>query len=259
MKYITYIFIFISIPLFSQNNINTKLIIKTQLRANDIVGIDNFNDVVYIQNNSLEINRTTGKINYNNAQLGEITSANAFNPLKINVFYKDFGTVVILDNRLSEITKINFNTLRPFRNISHCSTGNDNTIWIFNQNTQQLEVFDYKLNKTRNKSLPIQEEVVSMASNYNYCWLLTKNNLYKYNYFGILQNKIKNSGFTNMVETNGNIILKKGNSLFYLNKEKNLPIPIKSPNLLINQFLVTNETLYIYNDEILQKFQLKTN
>ena len=98
-----------------------------------------------------------------------------------------------------------------------------------------------------------------MASNYNYCWLLTKNNLYKYNYFGILQNKIKNSGFTNMVETNGHIILKKGNSLFYLNKEKNLPIQIKSPNLLINQFLVTNETLYIYNDEILQKFQLKTN
>jgi len=28
--------------------------------------------------------------------------------------------------------------------------------------------------------------------------------------------------------------------------------------LLINQFLVTNETLYIYADEMLHQFQLKT-
>jgi hypothetical protein len=36
-------------------------------------------------------------------------------------------------------------------------------------------------------------------------------------------------------------------------------LPIITPNLLINQFLVTNETLYIYNSETLQQFQLKTN
>ena len=34
-------------------------------------------------------------------------------------------------------------------------------------------------------------------------------------------------------------------------------IPITHPNLLINQFLVTNETLYIYNDEKLRRYQLK--
>jgi len=256
MKYITYIFIFISIPLFSQNNINTKLIIKTQLRANDIVGIDNFNDVVYIQNNSLEINRTTGKINYNNAQLGEITSANAFNPLKINVFYKDFGTVVILDNRLSEITKINFNTLRPFRNISHISTGNDNTIWCFNQDNQQLELFDYRTNTTRVKTLPINENVVAITSNYNTCWLLTERYLYVYNYFGSLLKKMKNNGYTSLRESNGNIVLKKDNSLFYLKNNTENTIPIELPNLLINRFFVTNETLYIYDDEFLHQYQL---
>ena len=62
-----------------------------------------------------------------------------------------------------------------------------------------------------------------------------------------------------MDESDGAIVLKKGNSLFYLKKESTELSPIKIPNLLINQFLVTNETLYIYNDETLQKFQLKTN
>jgi len=74
-----------------------------------------------------------------------------------------------------------------------------------------------------------------------------------------LISKIKNDGFTNLDESDGNIVLKKGNSLFYLKKESTEIIPVKIPNLLINQFLVTNETLYIYNNETLQKFQLKTN
>lgn len=251
--------VFISVSTFAQEFIEVSFIEDQPLNVDTLVFIDNFDTSYTITNNIFHKTNTLKTISYNNIQLGTIASAHAFNPLKINLFYKDFNTVIILDNRLAEIFKIDFNSLEPFRNISHCSTGNDNTIWIFNQNTQQLEVFDYKLNKTRNKSLPIQEEVVSMVSNYNYCWLLTKNNLYKYNYFGILQSKIKNSGFTNMVESNGNIILQEGNSLFYLKKEKNQPIPIKTTNLLINQFLVTNETLYIYNHEILQKFQLKTN
>ena len=42
-------------------------------------------------------------------QLGEISSIDAFNALKTTVFYRDFNTVIILDNRLSEIMKIDFN------------------------------------------------------------------------------------------------------------------------------------------------------
>jgi len=249
----------ISFSTFSQEFIEASFIEESSLQTDKLVYIDNFDTSYTIKDNVFYKKNALKSISYNNIQLGTITTAHAFNPLKINLFYKDFNTVIILDNRLAEIFKIDFNSLEPFRNVSHCSTGNDNTIWIFNQNTQQLEVFDYKLNKTRSKSLPIQEEVIAMASNYNYCWILTKNTLYSYNYFGILLSKITHSGFTNMIESDGNIILQKGNFLYYLKKDKNQPIPINSPNLLINQFLVTNETLYIYNDEILQKFQLNTN
>ena len=249
----------ISISAFSQEFIETSFISESKLNTDKLVFIDNFDTAYTVKNNVFYKNNGTNIISYNNIQLGTITTAHAFNPLKINLFYKDFNTIIILDNRLAEIFKIDFNRLEPFRNVSHCSTGNDNTIWIFNQNTQQLEVFDYKLNKTRNKSLPIQEEVLDMASNYNYCWLLTKKNVFIYNYFGILLSKIEHSGFTKMVESNGNLVLQKEDSLFFLKKDQQIAIPINSPKLLIKQFSVTNETLYIYNDEILQKFQLKTN
>lgn len=256
MKYINFFFIIFSSVLFSQNEIDTQLINKTKLQVGDIVKIDNFENLIYINNNSIITNRATGSLRYSNVQLGEITSANAFNPLKVNLFYRDFNTVVVLDNRLSEISKINFNTTKLYRIISHISTGNDNTIWCFNQNTQELELFDYRTNTTKAKTLPIAENVIQITSNYNTCWVLTKNYLYVYNYFGSLLKKMKNDGYHSISESNGNIVLQKDNSLFYLKNNTGNVIPIKLPNLLIKQFFVTNETLYIYDDEFLHQYQL---
>jgi hypothetical protein len=71
--------------------------------------------------------------------------------------------------------------------------------------------------------------------------------------------KIENQGYTALIESNENIFLKKENNLFFMKSNQDEILPIITPNLLINQFLVTNETLYIYNSETLQQFQLKTN
>jgi hypothetical protein len=259
MKNVFLLTLFISISIFSQESIETRFIDKAPLNIEKIIDADDFNTVYYINNNVLYKRNDDKTISYNNLQLGNIASANAFNSLKINLFYKDFNTAIILDNRLAEIFKIDFNNRQPYRSVSYISTGNDNTLWVFNQDSQQLEVFDYKNNNTRFKTLPISSGVLDIKSNYNYCWLLTNDYLLIYNYFGTLISKIKNEGFTKIDESDGNIVLKKGNSLFYLKKESTEIIPIKIPNLLINQFLVTNETLYIYNNETLQKFQLKTN
>jgi hypothetical protein len=190
-------------------------------------------------------------------QLGFISSADVFNPLKINLFYKNFNTALILDNRLAEIYKIDFNTKQPYKNVTHISTGSDNTVWIFNQDSQQLELYDYKLDKVRATTLPIQSNVLDMSSNYNYCWLLTETYLYTYNYFGSVISKLKNNGFTALTQDNGNVIVKSGNKLFYIAKDSDILIPIKLPELLINRFLLTNETLYIYDNEMLHQFQLK--
>ena len=153
--------------------------------------------------------------------------------------------------------KIDFNSQSNYKNISHISTGSDNTIWLFNQNTQQIELFDYKTNTTRAKTLPIQSAVIDLKSNFNFCWVLTEKQLYMYDYFGNLIKKINNQGFTSIVIDNENVLLKKDNALFYLRKNSEIIIPINLPNLLINQFFVTNETLYIYDNEMLQQFQLK--
>lgn len=260
MKYtLNFLFILSTLSFSAQESIEASFINQTILNADSIIDIDNFETTYFVKNNVFYKKTTAKTITYNNIQLGNITSVNVYNSLKINLFYRDFNTVIILDNRLAEISKIDFNSIVPYMNVSHISTGYDNTLWLFNQDLQKLELFDYKTKTTRAQTVPVQSAILDLKSNYNYCWLLTKNNLHVYNYFGSLVKKIKNEGYTALVESNENIILKKDNSLYYLKKDSDVPYPIKIPNLLINQFFVTNETLYIYNNEILQQFQLKIN
>jgi hypothetical protein len=260
MKWLSLLCILFSFSVISQETTEATFVSETKLKVDAIVGIDNFGDFYFIDKSVFKLKsdrKKIGDITYNNLQLGELSSANVFNPLKINLFYKDFNTVIILDNRLAEIFKIDFNTTQPYKNISHIATGNDNTLWVFNQDTQQLEIYDYLNQKTRARAMPISSQVLDLKSNFNFCWLLTENNLYSYNYFGSMVLKIKNEGYTALSESNGRVVLQKENSLYLLKKGSDQIEKIEMPELLIKQFLLTNESLYIYVDETLQKFQLK--
>lgn len=250
-------FLIFSITALGQTNIEATLIDQKNIETQNIVSISNFKIAFYTKDAVLYNNDGNKTSSYSNVQLGEISSANAFNNLKINLFYKDFNTAIILDNRLAEIFKIDFNRIQPYINVSHISTGNDNTIWVFNQDTQQLALFDYITNKTRANTLPIATQLMDLKSNYNYCWLLSKEYLYQFNYFGSLTKKIKNENFTAITENNGNLIAQRGKELYYLKKGSDIFVKIDLPELLIKQFLLTNETLYIYANESLLKFQLK--
>jgi len=257
MKAILLFFLGACFSAVSQESIEAKLFKSETIELQSIIGIDNFGVIYMVNDNVFHKIDKSKDLTYSNIQLGKITTANAFNPLKINLFYKNFNTAIILDNRLAEIYKIDFNTLQPYKNVSHISTGYDTNLWIFNMDLQQLELYDYKTNKIKATALPVESNVLDMVSNYNFCWLLTEKHLYKYNYFGSLVEKLENKGFTKLSEDNGNLIIKQKEQLLFLpkNSEKLLPIPLNE--LLIKQFLVTNETLYIYDSKKLHQYQLK--
>ena len=69
--------------------------------------------------------------------------------------------------------------------------------------------------------------------------------------------KIKNDGYTAIQQDNGNLVIQGDQGLYYLKKNTDELSEILGPKLLINQFLLTNETLYIYDSEKLHIYQLK--
>ncbi|WP_426432386.1 hypothetical protein ACPX19_07190 [Winogradskyella sp. HB-48] len=258
MKYLVYFFFLFSLSAFAQDKVQVQIKDSTTIKAKSIFGVDTFGTLYYAtDNNTFNKKMKDTIITYANFQLGEITTANTFNPLKINLFYKDFNTIIILDNRLAEIFKVDFNTLQNYKNVSFVSTGYDNTLWIFNQDLQQLELYDYKANNIKLRTVPVQSEVLDLKSDYNNCYMLTEKYLYIYNYFGSLIAKHPNNGYETMAFSKAHLVLKKEDNLFLLSKDSDKIKPIEQPNLLISQFLVTNETLYIYHDEILRQYQLK--
>ncbi|WP_299128068.1 hypothetical protein [uncultured Winogradskyella sp.] len=258
MQKLFYLLVLVSSTVIAQKQVKTILKDSTVFKAKAIFGVDTFGTLYYTTDDNTFHKKTKDTtITYTNFQLSEITSADAFNPLKINLFYRDFNTVVILDNRLAEVFKIDFNTVQPYTNVSFVSTGFDNTLWIFNQDLQQLELYDYKTNKVRLKTVPVQSQILDLKSDYNNCYMLTENYLYVYSYFGSLIAKHKNTGYKSLAFSKAHLILKKQDKLHILSKKSEDIQPIKHPILLISQFLVTNETLYIYHDEILRQYQLK--
>lgn len=82
------------------------------------------NAVVHFDKNNQE------KFRYANRRSGEITHINVSNPIKIAVYCKDFGQVIILDNTLSLIQEINLFDF-GFSEISAVGVSNDDSFWIY--------------------------------------------------------------------------------------------------------------------------------
>ncbi|RSK39885.1 hypothetical protein [Mangrovimonas spongiae] len=250
--------LFLSTYMFSQENITTKPVDTIDIQTNTSwVNLDDFGTTYYIKENIFYKLTEHNHFNYSNYQLGKPSTVNIFNPLKINLFYEDFNTLIVLDNRLAEIFKVDFNTIQPYKNVSCVSTGNDNSVWLFNINTQTLELYDYKKNTIKAKSLPIEEQPISITSDFNFCWLLTTKHIYKYNYFGSLIYKIENNGFETISQFNEKLYLAKQNKVYLYDEDHSNYRKIDTPNLLIKQFFVNHETLYIYTGKTLNKLHLK--
>jgi len=78
---------------------------------------------------------------FNDVTFGSITSIDATNPLRILVFYADFGRIKILDNILSLKNELDLTKLGLF-NVPAVANSQDGTIWVFDPSGQLLKIDD---------------------------------------------------------------------------------------------------------------------
>ncbi|MBC8753246.1 hypothetical protein H2O64_01100 [Kordia sp. YSTF-M3] len=256
-SFILYIFLCCSTILFAQKTITATLQQQDSLLVDRFIEVDNFGASYVIKDNILIKRKDTKSWQYNNFQLGDITSVDILNPLKITLFYEDFNTVIVLDNTLNEIRRIDFNVIGEFKNLAAATTANDRNLWIFDTNTQQLEVFNYVQQKTHVKNLPISEKMITLKSNYNFCRVLTETTLYTYNIYGSLLSQQELTGVTDFSMTNTEVIFLKDEQLYFTNSEDVYLINVPSDRIAIKQFSLHDDILYIYDGIVLYQFQLK--
>lgn len=229
---------------------------QLEIDMDQFIGIDRFENLFYIKNQTLFLKKNDQTLNYANLQLSSIDKVEIFNNLKLGVLHKNFNSVVMLDNRLSEIAIIDFNKINPIRTVSNITYASENNFWLFNTLTLELELFNYDTQKTIQKTLPIGEQIIALQSDYNNVFALTPTALFHYNYMGSLVSKTDHIGLENFKLWGDYLIFQKENNLYFKNisdsEIKDLGISKKT----IKQFFVMNQTLYIYDGEILHQYQL---
>ena len=250
-----YLFTFVLLPLlvFSQE---ITLVETSYLDAEKFIGIDFHDNTYYIKDQILFKKSNDSVFNFKDFQLGEIYSVDISNPLNIAVYYQDFNVVILLDNKLSEIERINFNAIYEFINTSQVSIAANTSLWAFNLDSQQLELYNYRNQNKTTVSQPLNGEVIQQVSNINYCFLMTEKYIRAYNIYGSLIIEIPNEGYQKISQINENLIAKKDNNLYYINKETQETSKIKSPEISIKDLQLTQEFLYIYDGNKVSKFKL---
>ncbi len=254
------LFFFIFLQSFQAHNQIKIEKIETIRHDNNfiLIKIDNLGNKYYLSDYHLLKRKD---LLFSDSSMGLISKVDLYNPLKIKVWFQDFNSLIILDNFLNEITRINFNEIPSLGEIYDISSANDNSIWVFDETDMKIKKFDFfKRLIIGNIETKIEGEFLDFKSSYNYLWVITDLYFYKINYNGSIIYKSENSNSFNKVRIFKNdVILANNNKLIYFKNDEELFINIEHQKLFIKDFSVIDETLYIYDKDYLNKYLILTN
>lgn len=79
---------------------------------------------------------------YNQNRFGKLEFADATNPMKLVLSYPSYGTLVLLDNELAEISTLSLRKINIQSYSAACFSSIDNNIWVFDDQAFQLRKID---------------------------------------------------------------------------------------------------------------------
>lgn len=258
MKTIIFTIIFSTLPqILSSQQENIKVLSSKELLADSFVGIDKFENLYYISNNTLfKVTENHKKIAFQDVLLGDISRVDILNPNKIIVFYQMANVVIVLDNRLTEIDRQDFNTLSPFKNVSHVGTSKDQSLWIYNIDFNQIELFDYRYDNTIARSLPIDEKVIEIKNNFNFCFLRLKNAIKIFNIYGSLVKHIPIPHIHSFDLYKNNLIVHTKEGLLLFDQDFNTKLKLKVQFEDYDSLFYKDEIIYLYAENKLTSYKL---
>ncbi|MEC4004670.1 hypothetical protein OX283_008380 [Flavobacterium sp. SUN052] len=217
-------------------------------KADEFIGLDGFSNSFFTKNNVLYKNVATSLLQYQNVSLGKITKVDLTNPLKIVVFYEEFNSVVILDNQLNEIQKLDFSKLETPIIAAAVGICGQNKLWIFNSLNQQLGLYDLNTNLYQIIGLPIKDGISYYETDFNYFQWVDKQNQWK---ICTIYGRIFPNG---KVEANSDLQFLDGNKILFL-KDNILYIRDRNIDKLYEIEIVEKSfKKFYYKDQILSIF-----
>lgn len=244
---------------YSQNEkLSVTRLDSIAMNADGFVGFDGFNNYIYFKNNVLYKKIDASILQYQNLGLGKITKVDIANPLKIIIFYEEFNAVIVLDNQLNEIQKIEFSRLETPILASAIGISGQNKLWVFNTLNQQIGLYDLNSNTYENKSIPLNESITYYQTDFNYFqWIDKQNNWFTSTIFGriVSNGKVEITNNLQLLPQN-KILFSKENKLFLRDRNINKLYEIEIVEKSFKNFYYKEQILSIFTDQGITNYKI---
>jgi hypothetical protein len=261
MRKITLIILFFKLCFVHSQTIETNFVDSVLLKADNFIGIDAFENYYYTIGTTFYKKTKSKAYSYTNTQLGTISSIDITNPLKIVLFYSDFNTIVLLDNRLNELSNnINLSTESFAKNVTFASISSNNNFWLYSLDDNILSLWNYETRQAVFDTQPLSYyqkdfEANIQISTYEYCWLISNTHVLKFNEYGSYIDTFKEIGIERLVPYNQGILYLKNDKIYFANASLREPLTDNKKHKLDN-FFVAKDNLYFFDTNVLYKYTL---
>ena len=242
----------------SQEVINSIKLENIKLGCDTFLGFDNQQNSYSIKNNLLTKKRNTKQFQYNNLSLGKITNVDFQNPLEIVIFYKNFNMVVLLDNQLNEIKKIDFNLKSTPVTLEAVALSSQNQIWIYDSISSKIGLYNVNTDTFKWISTMLENPISYYESDYtHFYWTDINLNLYRISIYGTIE-KLGNLPKFDAIQftKNGNSIYKTDDKLYYYNLTSKSSSKIAIDEKIISKFFFRDGILSIFTQNEITNYKI---
>ena len=249
---------FLCFSLQSQEVISAVKVSDTKLTCDIFLGFDNQKSIYSLKNNILSKNSDSTIYQYNNLGLGKITRVDFQNPLQIVVFYKNFNTVVLLDNQLNEIKKIDFNLKSTPVTLEAVALSSQNQIWIYDSISSKIGLYNINTDTFKWISTMLENPISYYESDYtHFYWTDIHLNLYRISIYGAIEKLGILPNFDTIQFTkNGNSIYKTDDKLYYYDLTSKSSSKIAIDEKIISKFFFGDGILSIFTQNEITNYKI---
>lgn len=230
--------------------------------------VDNLGNL-YIMNNTGQIKKLGPAGDsiavFNNVrQYGKLSLMDVTNPLRVLLYYRDFGTIVVLDRFLNTRTTIDLRKQQLFQ-VNAIGQSYDNNIWVYDELESRLKrvgedgrVIDQSADFRLIVDTAPSPQFVVDQNRLVYLYDSSKG-VYLLDYYGGFKNRIQLKGWTDFTVI-GNAMFGRDANMLYryepgtLNLQ-NYPIPVAMRDA--QKIKITSGNLYVLRNERLEVFSYR--
>ena len=239
-------------------NKSASLLSSQALEATFFVGFDGLANLYYIENNVLYKKNNTQLWQYKNLSLGKITKIDLQNPLKIVLFYEGFNSVILLDNQLNEIQKINFNNDNSPIIAAAIGIASQNRLWLYDSLSQKIALYDFSNGNLKFITPALKSPPRYYESDFNtFQWIDEKLDWFSCNVYGNSTALGKVPSFDKIqIIVNQILLYSKGEHLYFQDFKTNKEVEVENVDKSFENFMYKDQILSIFTNRQIKNYKL---